>query len=116
MEWKDITIKFVDGHRVRVTCKGTTGIFNFSQMGMNDSRNGEPNEQWKLLASFAEERGDLTWNNSKATRLNKKRKQTLKDTLQKFFGMPDVDPFEDYKDDKGYVCYRSKCHIFPEDP
>ena len=115
-EWKDITIKFVDGHTIRATCKKTTGVFNFTQMGMNDGRTGGPNKAWELLGSFAEERGDLTWNNSKATRLNKKRKQALKDTLQKFFGMPDVDPFEYYEDAKGHVCYRSKCNIFPEDP
>lgn len=115
-EWKDVTIKFVDGHTVRVTCKKITGVFNFTQMGMNDGRTGNPNKTWELLGSFAEERSNLTWDNSKATRLNKKRKQTLKDTLQKFFGMPDIDPFEDYKDAKGHVCYRSKCNIFPEDP
>jgi hypothetical protein len=113
-EWNDITIRFVDGHTVRVTCKKATGVFNFTQMGMNDGRTGNPNKAWELLGNFAEERGNLTWDNSKATRFNKKRKQSLKDVLQKFFGMPDDDPFEDYKDAKGHVCYRSKFNISPE--
>ncbi len=119
-QWSDITIKFVDGHRVRVSCKRKAGgsesaVYNFTQMGMCDARAGEPNKQWGLLTAFAEERGNLTWDNSKATDRNKKRKQSLKETLQKFFGIHDTDPFEDYKDEKGHVCYRSKCHVFPED-
>lgn len=119
-QWPDIIVKFVDGHRVRVSCKKKAGgtesaVYNYTQMGMCDGRAGEPNKQWELLGAFAEERGNLTRANTKANDRNKKRKQSLKDSLQKFFGIYDTDPFEDYKDEKGHVCYKSKCHIFPED-
>lgn len=114
-EWKDITIKFTDGHTVRVTCKGVTGVYGYFQMGMNDSRKAAPNKQWDLLQGFAEERGQFTWENSRANRSQKKQKQSLKAAMQKFFGIFDIDPFDDFKDHKGRICYRSKFNISPED-
>ena len=117
-DWKNIVIRFVDGHRVRVTCskdgKKVEKVCNYTQMGMADGRGGEPNEQWKLLAAFAEEKGHLTWNSKHASDKNKARKKLLKEALQKFFGMYDVDPIEHYNDEKGHTCYRSKLLISPE--
>lgn len=117
-EWKNITIKFTDGHTARVTCNTGNArisrIYNFTQMGMADGRSASPNKQWDLLVGFAEERGQFTWENSKANRNQKKQKQETKDVLQKFFGIYDSDPFEDFKDHKNRVCYRSKFNISPE--
>ena len=84
-------------------------------MGMNDSRKAAPNKQWDLLQGFAEERGQFTWENSRANRSQKKQKQSLKAAMQKFFGIFDIDPFDDFKDHKGRICYRSKFNISPED-
>jgi hypothetical protein len=118
-EWSQITIKFTDGHTARVTCKtGDTRasqLYNFTQMGMADGRTASPNKQWELLQGFADERGQFTWDNPKANRNQKKQKQELKKVLQKFFGIYDSDPFEDFKDHKQRVCYRSKLNISPED-
>ena len=118
-EWSHISIKFTDGHTVRVTCKTgnsrVSQVYNYTQMGMADGRTASPNKQWSLMDGFAEERGQFTWDNPKANRSQKKQKQELKKVLQKFFGIYDSDPFEDYKDDKNRVCYRAKFSIAPED-
>ncbi len=114
-EWKDITIKFTDGHTVRITCKGVTGVYGYFQMGMNDGRKAAPNKQWELMAAFAEGRGDLDWDRQGASRSDKSKKKLLKQALQKFFGIFDDDPIEDYKNHKNQVCYRSKFNISPED-
>lgn len=118
-EWSNITIKFTDGHTVRVTCNTgnnrVSQVYNFTQMGMADGRTASPNKQWNLLEGFADERGQFTWDNPKANRNQKKQKQELKKVFQKFFGIYDSDPFEDYKDHKNRVCYRSKFHISPDE-
>ncbi len=72
--WENVSIRFVDGHKVAVRVKSETGVFNFTQMGMANSKNGEPTVQWELLRSFAEEQGELTWASRKADSNNKKRK------------------------------------------
>ena len=114
-QWKDITIKFTDGHTVRITCKGITGVYGYFQMGMNDARKAAPNKQWELLSAFANGREDLDWDRQGASRSDKSKKKLLKQALQKFFGVFDDDPIEDYKNHKNQVCYRSKFNISPED-
>ncbi len=116
--WSDITITFIDGHVIRVTCnkkgKKISAIYNFTQIGMADARRGEPNKQWMLLQGFAEERGVFTWYNAKAGRNQKKQKQELKNNLQKFFGIDD-DPFEAFKNEKGHICYRAKFNLYSDE-
>ncbi len=118
-DWSNISIKFTDGHTVRATCNsGSTRVsqvYNFTQMGMADGRTASPNKQWILLEGFADERGQFTWENSRANRNQKKQKQELKKVLQKFFGIYDSDPFEDFKDHKNRICYRSKFNISPDE-
>ena len=103
-EWPNITIKFTNGHTIRVTCNTgndrVSQVYNFTQMGMADGRTASPNKQWNLLEGFADERGQFTWDNPKANRNQKKQKQELKKVFQKFFDIYDSDPFEDYKDHK----------------
>jgi len=85
--WGDVVIQFVDGHTVSVRCKTVSGVFNYTQMGMVDRRNGNPDVQWQLLRDLAEGHGQMTWDVSAARRENKKRKQTLNQRLGAFFGI-----------------------------
>ena len=110
-EWTDVQIRFLDGHKVSVRVKENRGVFNYTQMGMANERNGEPTYQWDLLRSLADERGILTWESEHADRKLKKRKQLLGDKLKAFFGL-DGDPFNLTKDRKGW---KSRFMISPED-
>jgi len=109
-EWKNVTIRFVDGHTVSVKVKDQTGTFHYSQMGMADGRSSKPTKQWDLLRVFAESNGTLTWGSSGADRRNQKRRENLADDLRAFFRL-DGDPFEYVEDVKGW---RARFTVMPE--
>jgi hypothetical protein len=110
LKWAEITIKFVDGHTVRISARQTKESFSYKEMGLDDARTGNPNEQWKLLKTLADNHGTLDWEDSEATDLNKKRKQNLSKALKIFFGIDD-DPFYPYREHNGY---RTKIKLLPE--
>ncbi len=89
--WKDVEIRFRDGHTVSVRALGQEGVFNYTQMGMANRKNAEPTLQWRLLKSFAEARGTLTWGSPDAHRRNQKRRENLARDLRVFFRI-DGDP------------------------
>lgn len=91
--WEAVQIRFRDRHTVSVRVKDAHGVFHYSQMGMADSRNGEPTRQWQLLEDFAERHGNLDWSSRRAHRSNQKRKEKLAENLRKFFRV-EGDPFE----------------------
>jgi hypothetical protein len=101
--WGEVTIKFIDGHRVRVACKEESAVFNFTDMGMVDRRKGEPDVQWALLYALAAGHGRMTWRSSEARRENAKRKQTLNERLAAFFGI-DGEAITWDKNAKNYLC------------
>lgn len=61
--WKDITIKFLDGHQVRIECKGKTFISDYKEMGFENSKTLSFNEQWEFLKKVAENHGEYSWYN-----------------------------------------------------
>lgn len=83
--WEQIEIRFKDGHTVSVKALAEQGVFNYSQMGMANRKNAEPTVQWKLLKTFAEARGHLTWKSPDAHRKNQKRREVLSKDLCAFF-------------------------------
>ncbi|MFQ5510162.1 MAG: hypothetical protein ACE5FN_12640 [Leptospirillia bacterium] len=83
--WDDVAICFTDGHTVSVKVRGKTGRFNYTQLGLANSRNGEPTVQWRLLFAFADEGGSITWESEYADRRNKKRCELLAQDLKVFF-------------------------------
>ncbi len=89
--WEQVEIRFRDGHTVSVKVLGEEGVFNYTQMGMANRKNAEPTVQWKLLKSFAESRGAMTWKSSDADRKNQKRRENLAKDLRAFFRI-DGDP------------------------
>ena len=99
--WRDVSIRFKDGHTVSVKAKTAGGVFNYTQMGMANKKNGDPTVQWDLLKTFADERGVLDWTSNKADRKNQKRRELLAANLRDFFRI-EGDPFRLTDDGKGW--------------
>lgn len=108
--WRDVSIRFVDGHTVFVKVKETTGKYLYSDMGMVDRRNATPDSQWELLQGFAEGNGTFTWAHPTAHKKKQKQRETLATRLGEFFRL-DGDPFEYVEDVKGW---RARFTIIPE--
>ncbi|NLY01556.1 MAG: hypothetical protein GXY83_36155 [Rhodopirellula sp.] len=109
-EWKDVTIRFVDGHTVAVKVKDKTGVYHYSQMGMADRRNTKPTKQWDLLRDFVEAGGLFTWSHRNASKKMQKHRELLAVRLKDFFRI-DGDPFEYVEDEKGW---RARFKIMPD--
>ena len=88
-KWEDVTISFLDGHRVSVKVRGVCGVYNFTQMGMTSGKDANPTVQWQLLDRFAEGHGVLDWTDRSADRKNQKRRELLARNLQAFFHIAD---------------------------
>ena len=99
--WRDVSIRFKDGHTVSVKVKTAGSVFNYTQMGMANKKNGNPTVQWELLKVFADERGVLDWSSNKAHRRNQKRRELLAANLRDFFRI-EGDPFRLTDDGKGW--------------
>lgn len=91
--WPAVQMRFRDSHTVAVRVKGAHGVFHYAQMGMADSKSGNPTKQWDLLRAFATRYGQIDWSSSSAHRNNQKRKEKLAGNLRDFFRI-DGDPFE----------------------
>ncbi len=90
--WKDVSIRFTDGHTISIKVKTESGVYNYTQMGMADNRNGDPTKQWSLLESIASGHGVINWDHPDASRKNQKRRELLANNLKAFFRIGD-DPF-----------------------
>jgi hypothetical protein len=99
--WGEVSIRFKDGHTVSIKAKSAGGVFNYTQMGMANKKNGNPTVQWELLKTFADERGILDWSSNKAHRHNQKRRELLAANLRDFFRI-EGDPFHLTDDGKGW--------------
>ena len=106
ISWGGIKIKFVDGHTVSIHTKKSHGRYNYTQMGMANTRNGNPTVHWTLLRDFAENRGVIDNSSPKDTPFHHmpKRKQDLSKKLRQFFRLDD-DPIEYLKEEGCYKCH-----------
>lgn len=109
-KWEEITIKFLDGHNVQISCRGSKTTVNYKEMGMQDDRSLRPNKQWVLLELLAVKNGELTWQDKEASLKVVKQKQILTDTLQEFFQL-DEDPFYEYNG--RHQAYKIKIVLIP---
>ena len=105
--WQDITIRFLDGHTVSVAMGDVSQRLNFAELGMKDSRNGNPNSQWTLLRILAENGGRLSWQQPAADPKKKKQVELLARRLQDFFGIEES-PFHPYQKGNGW---QLKAHL-----
>jgi hypothetical protein len=110
ISWNGITIKFVDGHTVSIHTTKSHGRYNYTQMGMANTRNGNPTIPWELLRAFAESRGQIDWQSQHASFKVKDQKPRLSKKLREFFRLKE-DPIE-YLKEEG--CYRCLFTIKPE--
>ena len=109
--WENVSIRFKDGHTVSIKVRSVGGVFNYTQMGMANKKNGNPTLQWKLLEVFANERGILDWSSDEANPRNQKRRELLAANLREFFRIKG-DPFKMTKDGKGW---QARFLISPEE-
>lgn len=110
--WSDISIRFVSGHDVHIQARDESGAYNFTQMGMANTKKkpAEPDVQWQLLVNFAEARGEFTWQHPAAGRKKQKTKENLANRLRSFFGIGG-DPFETLPKGCGW---RARFRVIPE--
>ena len=110
--WQQVSIRFISGHDVHIQVRQEAGAYNFAQMAMANRKKkpAEPNVQWRLLADFAGNGGELTWQDSASDRRNQKRKELLARSLKTFFGIDD-EPFETLPNGAGW---RARFTILPE--
>ena len=100
--WAKLTIKFFDGHTVKVSYPDLpTKTFDYKDMGFVDKKTNNPNNKWKMLQSIAENRGRLT--NAKYDRkFSRNIKYELNIGLKTFFNMTE-NPISNYTKEEGYV-------------
>lgn len=110
ISWSGITIKFIDGHTVSIRTTKSHGQYNYTQMGMANTRNGNPTIPWELFRAFADSRGQIDWQSQHASFKVKDQKPRLSKKLREFFRLTD-DPIE-YLKEEG--CYRCLFTIKPE--
>lgn len=108
--WRDVSIRFIDGHTVSVQVKSERKVCNYTQMGMANRKNGDPTLQWGLLRAFAEEHGVFDWSSRHAHRRNQKRRENLARNLQDFFRIAG-DAFRLTNDGKGW---ETRFRILPD--
>ena len=109
-EWKDVHIRFTDGHTVTVKVGTVAECVTYAEMNMKHALSGQPTVLWQLLQAFAGNDGRFDWRNPQASRQIKQRVCRLRKTLKSYFGLT-ADPFFKYQ--KG-IGYRVRFQIVPE--
>lgn len=118
--WQSISIRFLDGQNVHVTCtvnQAAASAYEFSQLNMTDNRKkaddggAMPNKAWEMLIKFSEGHGMVF-----LKRADAHTKMSLKARLQDFFGhqnpsLKAEDPFEEVMDN-GKKHYKAKFNVF----
>lgn len=110
ISWRDIIVKFLDGHNVQIAIGEYVYTANYKEMGFEDSRQLKPNSQWALLKILSKENGGVSWKESNANNKVKKQKQLLSIKLREYFNISDA-PFHKYNKKLGY---QIKITLVPE--
>jgi hypothetical protein len=93
-EWKDVSVRFIGSEEICVSVGRTSfGVHNYQRCGFADLRSKAPNEQWRILESFAKNHGELTvrdYEIAKARKIKnfKKHISLLRDKLKRLFNIP----------------------------
>lgn len=109
-KWESITIKFIDGHNVQIVAGDNIYKAMYKEMGFEDSRKVNPDQQWIFLRYLSKNRGSISWDDKMANDKLKKKKQLLSKTLRDYFGIKE-DPFYSYRKEKSY---KIKINLVPE--
>jgi hypothetical protein len=108
--WENVLIRFITGHQINVRAAGQSGVFEYTQLGMVNKKDGQPTLQWALLSEVADGRGEYRWPSLQDRGKLKKRRERLGDHLQAFFGIED-DPFVNLPHGAGF---KARFTISPE--
>ena len=108
--WENVLIRFITGHQINVRAAGQSGVFEYTQLGMVNEKDGQPTLQWALLSEVADGRGEYRWPSLQDRGKLKKRRERLGDHLQAFFGIED-DPFVNLPHGAGF---KARFTISPE--
>lgn len=99
--WESLSIKFVDGHVVKVSYPGMKSQkFDYKDMGFINTKTNKPDLKWELLRIMADNDGALTkskWNK----KFGRNVKYELNEGLKNFFGM-NSNPIPHYTKKNGY--------------
>lgn len=85
--WKDVALRFVDGHTIAVEVLGIRRNFHFTEIGMLNAKSSKPTVQWELLRLFARQHGSISWKTPKPPADLQKRREKLSADLRRFFGI-----------------------------
>jgi hypothetical protein len=105
--WLVLEMRFITDQRVLLTAHESAGViqndYAYDELGFANKKDGRPNMEWAFLYLLAKNEGVVSPSNPDVKdRANmKKRKQLLKDHLQRIF-CQDTDPFFDYRDNQQY--------------
>ena len=110
-KWEDLTIKFKDGHCVKIIAGEFVHNADYKEMGFEDQRKVTPDQQWIILNELAKKvDNSITWEDKIANATIKKKKQLIAKKLKEYFGIKE-DPFYLYKQEKAY---KLKINLIPE--
>jgi hypothetical protein len=113
--WSDVLIQFLDRGKVKIEAKGTSRKYTFKQLGFEDKRTHNPDNQWHILRQMARTQGVFSWVSPGAGKHVPKSIQFIRQRLRALFGlMPD--PFYPYQRRHGYRARFKLEDISGEDP
>lgn len=102
--WDEVELRFLSDHRieVRIANEIVAASLNYTEMGFQDRRSGNPNSSWEILRNLAERHGVIpdTARLTGEWAAAEKRIGRTRDTLRKRFGLLD-DPLP-FEKGKGY--------------
>lgn len=100
--WGHVSIRFLSDHRVEVVVRDHAETRNYSEMGFEDHRTGNPNKAWELFRSMAKEHGLLPIPEfGEKRRKLEKSVQELRKCLRQLF-LLDGSPIEFFHKDRAY--------------
>lgn len=89
-----VTIKFIDGHTVSIRTTKSLGQYNYTKMGMANTRNGNPTTPLEIIRAFAESHGRLIGKASMHPSRSRSRNRACQSKkLREFFRLTE-DPIE----------------------
>jgi hypothetical protein len=105
LRWDEVTIEFASRDSVRITARGESKTFMFSDIGFADGRKGDrPDSQWDTLYHLAQRHGELAWSDYRKGPINTGAKTRIKEIRKRLRAVMQIedDPFESYRKVKAY--------------
>jgi hypothetical protein len=122
LRWEEVTIAFVSSDSVRITARGRSQIFMFSDICFRDGRKGNmSDEQWLLLQYMSAYNGEMRWDDAIPRSIKVTAKAKIKIIRKRLCAVVQIneDPFEPYWKNKSYKTkfnlIHESCFQLPDD-